>query len=40
LQYASDQQQDLKRIEKLNNLFFAYMCGQDPHAAVVGFRWQ
>jgi len=23
----------MKRIEKLNNLFFTYMCGQDPHDA-------
>ena len=31
LKFTTDQQQDLKRMEKLNNLFFAYMCGKDPH---------
>jgi signal recognition particle subunit SRP9 len=33
LKYVTDQQQDLKRIEKLNNLFLTYMCGKDPYAA-------
>ena len=32
LKYVTDQQQDLKRIEKLNNLFLTYMCGKDPNA--------
>ena len=32
IKYATDQQQDLKRIDKLNNLFISYMCGQDPYA--------
>jgi len=27
----TDQAQDVKRIQKLNNLFFAHMCGKDPH---------
>jgi len=31
LKYQTDQQQDIKRIDKLNNLFVTYMCGQDPH---------
>uniref|UniRef100_A0A7S3WIU2 Signal recognition particle 9 kDa protein n=1 Tax=Strombidinopsis acuminata TaxID=141414 RepID=A0A7S3WIU2_9SPIT len=31
LQFVTDQATDLKRIERLNNLFFTYMCGQDPH---------
>eukprot|EP00962_Isochrysis_galbana_P008704 scaffold2423_cov113-Isochrysis_galbana.AAC.14 len=33
----------MKRIEKLNNLFFTYMCGQDPHdaeAETAGTRCQ
>ena len=32
LKFVTDQQQDLKRIEKLNNLFLTYMCGKDPYA--------
>ena len=32
LKYVTDQQQDLKRIDKLNNLFLTYMCGKDPYA--------
>ena len=32
LKYVTDQQQDLKRIEKRNNLFLTYMCGKDPYA--------
>ena len=32
LKFATDQQQDLKRIDKLNNLFITYMCGKDPYA--------
>lgn len=32
LKFITDQQQDLKRIEKLNNLFITYMCGKDPYA--------
>lgn len=31
LKFATDQAQDAKRMEKLNNLFFSYMCGKDPH---------
>ena len=30
LKFVTDQQQDLKRIEKLNNLFLTYMVGKDP----------
>uniref|UniRef100_A0A7S2INI4 Signal recognition particle 9 kDa protein n=1 Tax=Haptolina brevifila TaxID=156173 RepID=A0A7S2INI4_9EUKA len=30
LKFLTDQAQDLKRIEKLNNLFLTYMCGKDP----------
>ena len=33
LKFVTDQQQDLKRIDKLNNLFLTYMCGKDPYAA-------
>lgn len=32
LKFLTDQQQDLKRIDKLNNLFITYMCGKDPHS--------
>ena len=32
LKFVTDQQQDLKRIDKLNNLFLTYMCGKDPYA--------
>ena len=32
LKYVTDQQQDLKRIEKLNNLFLTYMCGAPAEA--------
>ena len=32
LKFATDQQQDLKRIDKLNTLFLSYMCGKDPYA--------
>lgn len=35
LKYLTDQAGDVKRIEKLNNLFVTYMCGQDPHEADV-----
>jgi hypothetical protein len=28
--FITDQAQDLKRIDKLNNLFLTYMCGKDP----------
>ena len=31
LKFQTDQQTDIKRMERLNNLFFAHMCGQDPH---------
>ena len=31
LKFATDQAQDAKRMEKLNNLLFSYMCGKDPH---------
>lgn len=31
LKYETDQATDLKRFEKLNNLFFAHMCGLDPN---------
>mmetsp|Transcript_50985 Transcript_50985/g.117300 ORF Transcript_50985/g.117300 Transcript_50985/m.117300 type:complete len:113 (-) Transcript_50985:259-597(-) len=34
LKYQTDQQQDIKRIDKLNSLFVTYMCGQDPHGAT------
>jgi len=30
LKFLTDQQQDLKRIDKLNNMFLTYMCGKDP----------
>jgi hypothetical protein len=32
LKFVTDQQQDLKRVDKLNNLFLTYMCGKDPYA--------
>ena len=32
LKFETDQAQDVKRLEKLNSLFFSYMCGKDPHA--------
>jgi len=32
LKFETDQQQDLKRIDKLNALFLSYMCGKDPYA--------
>ena len=32
LKFLTDQAQDLKRVEKLNNLFLTYMCGKDPYA--------
>ena len=32
LKFETDQAQDVKRLEKLNTLFFSYMCGKDPHA--------
>lgn len=32
LKFETDQAQDMKRLEKLNTLFFSYMCGKDPHA--------
>ena len=32
LKFVTDQQQDLKKIDKLNNLFLTYMCGKDPYA--------
>ena len=32
LKFLTDQAQDLKRIDKLNNLFLTYMCGKDPYA--------
>ena len=32
LKFETDQAQDVKRLEKLNSLFFTYMCGKDPHA--------
>lgn len=34
LKYLTDQAADIKRIEKLNNLFVTYMCGKDPHEDV------
>ena len=36
LKFETDQAQDVKRLEKLNSLFFAYMCGKDPHADADG----
>ena len=33
LKYQTDQQSDLKRFEKLNNMFLLRMSGVDPHAA-------
>ena len=32
LKFETDQQHDLKRIDKLNALFLSYMCGKDPYA--------
>merc|ERR1712087_159380 len=34
LKFTTDQAQDVKRIEKLNNLFVTHMCGKDPHEAT------
>jgi hypothetical protein len=31
----TDQQQDLKRIDKLNTLFLTYMCGKDPQQDLI-----
>ena len=31
LKFQTDQQTDVKKMERLNNLFFAHMCGEDPH---------
>ena len=36
LKFETDQAQDVKRLEKLNNLFFTYMCGKDPHEDADG----
>ena len=34
IKYQTDQAAGVKRIDKLNNLFITYMCGQDPHASA------
>ena len=34
LKFVTDQQQDLKRIDKLNNLFLTYMCGKRPGTPI------
>ena len=36
LKFETDQAQDVKRLEKLNTLFFSYMCGKDPQAEEPG----
>ena len=36
LKFETDQAQDVKRLEKLNSLFFSYMCGKDPHDELDG----
>ena len=40
LKFVTDQQQDLKRIDKLNNLFITYMCGKDPYAEAAAEEQQ
>lgn len=35
LKYLTTQAADLKRIDKMNNLFLARMCGKDPVEAEV-----
>ena len=35
LKFLTDQAQDLKKVEKMNNLFLTYMCGKDPYADPV-----
>lgn len=35
LKFLTDQQQDLKRIDKLNTLFLTYMCGKDPQQDLI-----
>ena len=40
LKFLTDQASDLKKVEKLNNLFVMCMCGKDPQAEDLGARFR